>query len=155
MLQHNPHWPPTQDCDRCDGEGTTDCDQCWEDREHGPFRVHELDAHPCPHCDHGRVPADLDDQHTLHVFDQEHAHTQVWVIEFKLAAVVRLLTPAARPAGSELGYTSNPANALPDEPEVIDPAILRPHWRDDAVRRHADADRDQLRRALRSRNQAA
>lgn len=69
----------------------------------------------------------------------KRANVSVWVVVFEVgAAPTRLLTPAARPAGTELGYTQNPALAMPDEPPVIDEftlALQTIRKRDDARER--------------------
>lgn len=76
---------------------------------------------------------------------------EVWAITVRRddRETVRLLTPAARPAGTEYGYTNTRAQALPavrrieggrtvpeDEPEVMDPDQ---GWKDAAAERHAAA----------------
>ena len=55
---------------------------------------------------------------SLHMFDLRHAHRPVWVIAFHLdtAPVGRFLA-----LQSDELYTSNPARAMPDEPEAVDP----------------------------------
>lgn len=137
LCQHDRAWPPVENCHACDGDGTTDCDDCWD----GQVRVHALDAHPCQSCGGtGEQFADISYDDIIARFDDKHAQTRVWVITFTLADVGRYLTPAARPAGSVLGYTTNLRNAMPDEPEVIDVDRLRVHWRDDATLRRAGAE---------------
>lgn len=122
LCQHDRAWPPVENCHACDGDGTTDCDECWD----GQVRVHLLDAHPCQSCGGtGEQFADIGYDDIIARFDDKHAQTRVWVITFTLADVGRYLTPAARPAGSVLGYTTNLRNAMPDEPEVIDGTTLR------------------------------
>ena len=76
---------------------------------------------------------------------------QVWVIELRPTtdrARKRLLTPAARPRGSELGYTTRRGEALPEEPEAVDARDLRPEWTERAQRRHAKVRADDERRRL-------
>ena len=136
LCQHDRAWPPVENCHACDGDGTTDCDQCWD----GQVRVHPLDAHPCHACGGtGEQFADISYDDIIARFDDRHAQTRVWVITFTLADVGRYLTPAARPAGSVLGYTSNLRNAMPDEPEVIDPSDLVPAWRQRSQARQSSA----------------
>lgn len=65
---------------------------------------------------------------SLKRFDKRHADKPVWVITFRLdlQEQPRLLAPAARPLGSELGYVTgqrfdgeNREITLPDEPEAV------------------------------------
>lgn len=37
-------------CDRCDGEGTVECEQCYGSGRHGTY-PNQTD---CVYCDHGR-----------------------------------------------------------------------------------------------------
>ncbi len=53
-------------------------------------------------------------------FEKAHAATLVYVISFRLDEEPRYLAPAARPAGTVLGYTHMQHQAMPDEPEAID-----------------------------------
>lgn len=138
MVQHDRDWPPIEPCHRCDGAGDQDCDHCYE---RDPATGEIVGDHPpgctaCPACrGTGEQLVDVGDADVLDRFDHTHACTLVWVVTFELADVGRYLTPAARPAGSVLGYTTNLRNAMPDEPEVIDGFTLR-RFADDAHERH-------------------
>lgn len=99
-----------------------------------------------------------DEDALLERFDRRHADRMVWVIGFALDRdPITLLTPAGRPAGTELGYTMNPHHAMPGEPEAIDPGRLDLAWKEWADERHAEAeDRfERARRAARSARKAA
>jgi hypothetical protein len=89
---------------------------------------------------------------SLAMFEQRHAHKPVWVISFHLdlAPVGRLL--ALR---SHEGYTTNPARALPHEPEAVDPDTQKRITRDAGMTTrqwqaleatHRDRDRELLSR---------
>lgn len=69
---------------------------------------------------------------------------------------IHLLTPAGRPAGSELGYTTRRDKAMRHEPEPVDTHRLNPSWREDAELRHAeDGDRKERARRLARNARAA
>lgn len=62
-------------------------------------------------------------------FDRRHADRIVWAVTFEIdrSHRHRLLAPAGRPRGDELGYTSSPAHAMrgtADAGAALDPAIL-------------------------------
>jgi hypothetical protein len=59
---------------------------------------------------------------SLDMFERKHAHRPVWAITFHLdvAPVGRFLA-----LQSDELYTSNPARAMPDEPEAVDPDTQR------------------------------
>lgn len=141
MGQHDTYWPPTEPCFTCDGDGTTDCDTCWD----GPVRVHDLRAHPCKTCSGtGEQFADLTDQDILDHFHAQHANTTVWVLTFRLADVSSYL---AHPIPGRQGdYTRNRLRAL-DDLEVTNTDQLHHHWRTDSDRRHAEAESPQQRAA--------
>lgn len=65
-----------------------------------------------------------DDALILERFSERHSLIPVWVITFCLDTRERpvFLTPAARPHGSELGYTENRHHAMPGEPEALPPS---------------------------------
>src|SRR5690606_25149446 len=115
---HDSSWPPVEPCHACDGDGTTDCPDCWEQRPTGPYRVHPLDAHPCGRCDGtGEQLAPIDDEDVEQRFAEHHADTLVWVIRFELTEDVRFL---AHPIPGRQGdYTRNPARSI-DDLEVVD-----------------------------------
>lgn len=86
----------------------------------------------------------------------------VWVIAFEVERdTPRLLSPAGRPRGDDLGHTDRRHDALPgapilagfggptfrtpDEPEAIDTTLLRPEWAEQAKARHAAASTREVR----------
>ncbi len=62
----------------------------------------------------------------------------------------RLLTPAGRPKGSELGYTDKPYLSMTDEPEAVDQAT-QDRLTQAAIGRHAKRRREQSLAARRDR----
>lgn len=124
MCIYDRAWPPVEPCHACDGAGDADCDRCYQ-RDPATGELvgdHAPGCSKCGACDgSGEQLADVNDDQVLARFEQHHACTLVWVITFRLADVGRYLTPAARPAGTEHGYTRRLRDAMPDEPEVVDP----------------------------------
>lgn len=123
MRRHDRAWPPIEEqlCIRCDGWGHTNDD-------------------PCPDCDGiGAVDAEVippaDD--ILERFQHRHGHHLVWVVTFELEADA----PRFLHKDSSHGYTSNVAEALPDEPEVL--AAPHPDWANHAEQHRRNALRDQ------------
>lgn len=115
MRQHDPDWPPLEEelCPACEGHAAVD--QSGRPDPEGGF--------PCLECELGVifVPSTPDPDDTLERFRQRHADTLVWVIEFKPERdTPRLLSPADRPRGDDIGYTTSVAGAMPDEPEAVD-----------------------------------
>lgn len=88
-----------------------------------------------------------DDDELLDLFFEWHGNEPVWVIAFEVIDAPNLLAPAAHPHGSQLGYVTNAGDALPAEPEAIDPARLHPDWQErsqafqNAAARDSDATR--------------
>ena len=77
--------------------------------------------------------------HRLPRFPDLHVEVPVWLVRFELDASHRPRLLAAR---SQHGYTADPREALPEEPEAIDRATLD-HYAKEA--RDADADRESKR----------
>jgi hypothetical protein len=94
--------------------------------------------------DHHRPDSD---DYLLDLFNEWHGDDVVWAIAFEVIDAPLLLAPAAHPHGSVLGYTTRASDALPHEPESIDPARLHPNWTEraqafaTAAARDADATR--------------
>lgn len=92
-------------------------------------------------------------------FDRAHAPNRVWAIQFTLDTThrPRLLTPATRPRGDELGYTENLGAAMRDAGEAIDPALLEHYTRDAHERFTGEPGRraELARRRLRSLHERA
>lgn len=82
-------------------------------------------------------------------FDGEGWTVEVrpWVYEH----TPRLLMPAGRPKGSELGYTDKPYLSMVDEPEAIDLRLLDKGWAETAGRRHGKARLERLDAARQAR----
>lgn len=76
-------------------------------------------------------------------FKARHGLMLVHVVRFQIDRTehVRLLSPASRPRGDELGYTENPSNALKDAGEAVPVAYQT------LISREASARDDRLRRA--------
>lgn len=116
MVQHDPDWPPLEEelCPACEGHAAVDA--AGRPDPDGGF--------PCLECELGVifVPTAPDDPEViLDRFRERHADTLVWVIEFKPERdTPRLLSPADRPRGDDIGYTTTVAGAMPDEPEAVD-----------------------------------
>jgi hypothetical protein len=87
------------------------------------------------------------DDYLLDLFTEWHGNDVVWAIAFEVIDAPNLLTPAAHPHGTKLGYTTRTTDALPHEPESIDPSRLHPNWTErahafqTAAARDADATR--------------
>lgn len=79
-------------------------------------------------------------------FDRRHADRMVWAVTFEVdkSHRQRLLAPAARPRGDELGYTGSPAHAMrgtADAGAAVDPAILEFYAQDARERFQGDPGR--------------
>ncbi len=83
-------------------------DRAWVDRQ-------------TSYDDHGEVLIEPADELLFERFDARHAERAVWALFFELdrGHVPRLLHRQ-----SERGYTTNPRDAVPDEPEAVDAATL-------------------------------
>jgi hypothetical protein len=129
MRSHDRGWPPVENCEVCDGAGDQDCDDCfrYDAATDGLVGTHPPGCTTCGRCEGtGEQLAAVDDDLVLERFER-HRHALVWIVSFRRSQAPRLLTPAARPAGSVHGYTSNPRNAMRDEPEVMDGPRARPY----------------------------
>lgn len=127
LRRHDRGWPPQEEklCSNCHG--------------HAEFTDHDGELVPCTLCEIGVVMGDAptSDEQVLERFTR-HAGRHVWVVSFMLDDRVFLHRHSQR------GYTSNPAEAMTGEPEVIGEPL--PLWKTRAERRHrADVTADSTR----------
>lgn len=105
LRRHDRSWPPQEEklCSNCQG--------------HAEYSNHEGIVVPCEVCEIGVVMGDAP-QMPAEILDRfaRHADRQVWVVSFMLDD--RLFMHRL----SQRGYTSDPSEAMPDEPEVVPPA---------------------------------
>lgn len=134
-------WPPMTEalCPRCDG--TTELAGGVE----------------CPDCDLGvlLVEETPGEEETLARFKARHGNTLVHVVEFTLDKTehLRLLSPAGRPRGDELGYTENTTHAMQDAGEAV-PAAYQAALAKEAGERDAAKRAETIRRETAKINQS-
>lgn len=143
-------WPPRRlaNCPGCDGTGVLDP----EGVEAGHVEFVE-----CPGCDMGAIYVEdtPTDAETLTRFKARHGDTLVHVVRFTLDKTehLRLLSPAGRPRGDELGYTENPTHALEDAGEAV-PAAYQAALSKEAGDRDAKLRAETIRRETAKINQS-
>lgn len=100
MRHHDNDWPALTEelCPRCSGTALLD------------------DNEECPDCEYGAILIESTppDDVILDRFKARHGNRLVHAVTFQLDRTdhLRLLSPAAKPRGDDLGYTENPSNAL-------------------------------------------
>lgn len=121
MRHTDKNWPPTVEdlCTRCAGHNTMTVE--WTNPITNVTYVTTMD---CPHCDEVgtvRVPSFPTGHEILKRFRRKYGHRQVYLVHFALDGVEhhRLLSPAGRPRGDDLGYTENPSDAIEDAGEAV------------------------------------
>ncbi|MEO7398386.1 MAG: hypothetical protein ABIW84_07470 [Ilumatobacteraceae bacterium] len=145
MRQHDLDWPPLEEelCPTCQGHTRVTANNQPATDGHG---FHCTD---CNEVGVIYVPApDPDPDQTLERFRTRHANTPVWVISFKPHHdIPRILSPAGRPRGDDLGYTTHRGteDEMADDLEGVD-QVTTARFARQARERHQETTQERTRR---------